>query len=384
MRAKINIVWLCLSVVLILTGCNAQQTTPQPTVAPTAAVQAPATSAPTPAAGPNAVAKAVGTASAASGTTPGAPGTALGALPGASDLPAGGLPGGGGGMGMGQTFTATPAFANVAYASASNTQKLDIYLPQGIGPFPVVVNFHAGGFKFGDKTSIPGKVGQALLDAGYAVVGINYRLSGEAPFPAAVLDARAAIRFLRANAAQYKLDPDRMAVFGQSAGGNIAAMVGTTGDGAPFDDASLGNASVSNRVKAVVNWFGPTDFGQMDAQAKAQGCSANDQTHSSASSFESAYLGATVASSPDLVAKANPITYIDAKDPPFLVQKGDQDCTVAVENTKMLADALKAAGAPVEYDSLAGTGHGDTGSAPAFESDANVKRVVTWLDAHVK
>lgn len=304
--------------------------------------------------------------------------TLLGLLVAGCSLP---IPGG---FGTGQSFTATPAFKDVAYASASNTQKLDIYLPQGNGPFPVVINFHAGGFKFGDKSMIPGKVGQALLDAGYAVVGVDYRLSGEAPFPAAVLDARAAVRFLRANAAQYKLDQDRIAAFGQSAGANLAAMLGTAADSTTFDDASLGNVNVSSAVKAVVDWFGPHDFDKLDEQAKAQGCSTSNQTHSEASSFESAYLGAAVASSADLVTKANPISYIDAKDPPFLVQKGDQDCTVAIQNTKDLADALQAAGVPVEYDLLAGAGHGDTGSTLVFESDANVKRVVDWLNAHVK
>jgi acetyl esterase/lipase len=289
-----------------------------------------------------------------------------------------------GGMGMGQTFTATPAFKDVAYATVSSTQKLDIYVPSGNGPFPVVLNFHAGGFKLGDKTNIPGKVGTALLNAGYAVVGVNYRLSGEATFPAAVLDARAAVRFLRANAATYRLDPDRIAVFGQSAGGNIAAMLGTAAESTAFDDASLGNVGASNAVKAVVDWYGPTDFGVLDEQAKAQGCSSSDQTHGSASSFESAYLGTAVASAPDLVAKANPITYIDANDPPFLIQKGDQDCTVAIANTKMLADALQAAGVTVQYDLLAGAGHGDTGSTLMFEGDTNVQKVVAFLDAHVK
>lgn len=354
----------------VLTGCS-----PAATV-PTTASAAPAAPAPT---------TAPAIAATPSGSQP-AGNSELPALPAGVTPPAGGAPGGGpvGGMGAGQAFTATAAFADVPYASASATQKLDIYLPQGEGPFPVVLNFHAGGFKFGDKTNIPGKFGQSLLDAGYAVVGAGYRLSGEAPFPAAVLDARAAVRFLRANAAKYKLDPDQIGAFGQSAGGNIAAMLGTTGDGAPFDDASLGNAGVSNRVQAVVDWFGPTDFGKMDEQAKAQGCSASDQTHSSAGSFESAYLDAPVAASPELVAKANPITYISKDDPAFLVQKGDQDCTVAIENTKMLADALKAAGVQAEYDLLQGTGHGDTGSTPVFESDANAKRVVTFFNEHLK
>ena len=105
-------------------------------------------------------------------------------------------------------------------------------------------------------------------------------------------DAKAAVRFLRANAAEYNLNPDKIAAFGQSAGGNLASMLGTSGDVAEFDDPSLGNAGVSSRVQAVINWFGPNDFAVMDEQAKAQGCSASDQTHSAADSPESKYLGA--------------------------------------------------------------------------------------------
>ncbi len=360
---------------VLMTACGAPQGATKPTPIPVAPTTAPAATAAPTAVAPAGAPPAGMPAGAPPGAPPGAP---AGAPPGAPP----------GGFGGGQTFAATPAFANVVYASTSATQKLDIYLPQGSGPFPVVVNIHAGGFTFMDKSAIPGTIGQALLDAGYAVVGIDYRLSGEAAFPAAVLDVRAAIRFLRANATQYQLDPNRMAAFGQSAGGNLAAMLGTTGTSTTFDDASLGNARVSSAVQVVVTWFGPTDFGQMDAQAKAQGCAASDQTHSEASSFESAYLGAPVASAPDRVAKANPITYIAGQSaagiPPFLVQKGDQDCTVAIANTKMLADALQAAGATVEYDLLAGAGHGDTGSTPVFEGTANIQRVITFLTTHLK
>jgi acetyl esterase/lipase len=350
----------------LLAACGSSQGAAQPTTDPAAAP----TSAPVAAALP--AATELPAATAATGAPPaGAP-------------PAGGMPGGAGAFGAGASFAATPAFADIAYASASPTQQLDIYLPEGDGPFPVVVNLHAGGFKFGDKGMIPGTIGQALLEAGYAVVGVNYRLSGEAPFPAAVLDARAAVRFLRANAAEYHLDPDHIAAFGQSAGGNLAAMLGTAAESTAFDDASLGNPEVSSAVQVVVNWFGPTDFGQMDAQAAAQGCAASDQTHSEASSFESAYLGAPVATSPELVAQANPISYIDGSEPPFLVQKGEQDCTVAVENTRMLADALQAAGVTAEYDLLAGVGHGDTGSTPVFEGEENIQRVLAFLDAHLQ
>jgi acetyl esterase/lipase len=161
-------------------------------------------------------------------------------------------------------------------------------------------------------------------------------------------------------------------------------MLGTTGDVAEFDDPGLGNAGVSSRVQAVINWFGPNDFRQMDDQAKAQGCSASDQTHNKADSFESLYLGAAVPTVPELAQKANPITYISPDDPPFLIQKGDQDCTVPVENTKMLADALKAAGLDVRYDLLTGVGHGDGWFTPVFQSEENIQTVLSFLNAKLK
>ena len=189
--------------------------------------------------------------------------TATAALPAA---PAAGLPALPAGMGAppngagGPSQVITPTVANLAYANASATEVLDLYLPAGAGPFPVVVNIHAGGFALGDKGMVPGSTAKALVAAGYAVASLNYRLSGEAVFPAAVLDAKAAVRFLRANAAKYNLNPDKIAAFGQSAGGNLAAMLGTTGGVAEFDDASLGNPGVSSNVQAVIDWFGPTDF----------------------------------------------------------------------------------------------------------------------------
>ena len=278
----------------------------------------------------------------------------------------------------------TPTHADVAYANTSVTQKLDLYLPPGEGPHPVVVNIHGGGFKLGDKSMVDQALAQTLLDSGYAVASIDYRLSGEAIFPAAVFDAKAAVRFLRANAATYKLNPDKIAAFGQSAGGNLASMLGTSGDVAEFDDPSLGNAETSSRVQVVIDWFGPNDFAQMDAQAKAQGCSSSDQTHNAADSFESLYLGVAVPDAPELVQQANPMTYISPDDPPFLIQKGDSDCTVPIENTKMLADALAEAGLEVEYDLLAGVGHGDGWFTKVFQSDENIQRVLTFLEQILK
>ena len=280
-------------------------------------------------------------------------------------------------------LSVTPTHQDVAYTLTEGTQKLNLYLPAGDGPFPVVLNIHGGGFKFGDRSMVSAALGQALLDAGYAIASVDYRLSGEATFPSAVQDVKAAVRFLRANAAAYKLNPDKIGAFGFSAGGNLASLLGTTGDVAEFDDPALGNEGVSSRVQAVVDWYGPTDFSQMDAQAKAQGCGTSDQKHGAADSFESLYLGATVSEASELVQKANPISYITPDDPPFLLQKGDQDCTVPVGQSQLLADALQAAALDVQFDLLSGVGHGDSGT-PVFERADNVQVVIAFLNTKLK
>lgn len=271
-----------------------------------------------------------------------------------------------------------PSYKDLAYTPVSGTQKLDLYLPAGKGPFPLILNIHGGAFKFGDKGMVDPLLGKALLENGYAIASIDYRMSGEAKFPAAVQDAKAAVRFLRTNAAKFNINPNKIVAFGQSAGANIAAMLGTTSGVAEFDDAKLGLAGVSSGVAAVIDWFGPTDFAKMDAQAKEQGCSAAEQSHNNADSPESLYLGKPVPQASNLVRKANPITYITKNAPPFLIQNGENDCTVPVAQSKLLADALKAAGGDVHYDLLKGVGHGDRGT-PVFQSEENIRNILKFL-----
>jgi acetyl esterase/lipase len=180
-----------------------------------------------------------------------------------------------------------PMIADLAYADKSPFQKLDLYLPTpGNNPSPLVIWIHGGGFTVGDKRSMPhrnlgppvprhptpaGPRGpyqiqvpdvSALTAKGYAVVSLNYRLgfSMYTDAVAAIQDGKAAVRFLRANASKYRLDPTRFAVWGNSAGGYMAAMLGVTGDQpTTFDDATLGNADVSSAVQAVVVWYGAED-----------------------------------------------------------------------------------------------------------------------------
>ncbi|MEN9841270.1 MAG: hypothetical protein RL376_1070, partial [Verrucomicrobiota bacterium] len=276
-----------------------------------------------------------------------------------------------------------PAFADVAYADLSPAQKLDLFLPAGPGPFPLLLNIHGGAFMFGDKTMLDAPVARAFLAAGFAVASVNYRLSGEARFPAAVQDVKAAVRHLRARAADYRLD-GRIVAFGQSAGGNLASLLGTSGGEALFEDARLGHAETSSRVQAVIDWFGPTDFAQMDAQAKAEGRPASAQTHGTADSPESRYLGAALATVPELVRQANPATYATPDDPPFLLQKGSADPLIPVGQSRLLLDALRRANVSATLEIIEGGGHGDMGSGQArFLTPENIARLVTFARQNV-
>lgn len=152
-------------------------------------------------------------------------------------------------IGKAPTEAISRKWPDVAYAQVSAAQKLDIYLPEdGDGPFPVIVAIHGGAFRMGDKADGQHTPMLEGLERGYAVVSINYRMSGEAIFPAAVYDVKAAIRWIRANAASYHFNAEKIAVWGGSAGGHLAAMAGVSGGVAELEDLSLGAAEFSSRV----------------------------------------------------------------------------------------------------------------------------------------
>jgi acetyl esterase/lipase len=273
-----------------------------------------------------------------------------------------------------------PTHADLAYANISPQQKLDLYLPtQAKAPFPVIVMIHGGAFMFGDKADGMGLAGvDSLLAAGYAVASINYRLSGEAAYPAQIFDAKTAVRFLRAHAKQYQLDPTRFGAWGASAGGNLAALLGTTGGVAALEGAELGHADQSSRVQAVVDWFGPIDFLTMQQQAgpDSRAAGTND-----AHSPESRLVGAPIQSVPEKVALTNPTNFITADDAPCLIQHGTDDRNIPPIQGKLFAEALqKSLGeTKVTYLTLDGAGHG----GPAFETKENLLRVVDFFDQHL-
>lgn len=275
-------------------------------------------------------------------------------------------------------------YLDIPYASLSPAQKLDIYLPdEGEGPFPVIVSIHGGAFLGCDKSDAQVEPMLEGLKRGYAVVAVNYRLSWEAKFPALVHDVKAAVRWIRANAARYGFDPDHIAAWGGSAGGYLAAMLGTSAGVSELEDLSLGHPEQPSRVQAVVAWFPPTDFLAMDAQLAESGLGPTPgMEHSGPDSPESLLLGAQITKVPERVKAANPATYITPDAPPFFLQHGTADDTVPVQSSITLAAALEEAIGrdKVRLELLDGATHAD----PRFHEPENVEKVFAWLDRQLK
>jgi acetyl esterase/lipase len=243
----------------------------------------------------------------------------------------------------------TTVHRDLAYvANGHPRQKLDLYLPDEGRNLPLIIYVHGGAFRMGDKADA---APTDSLAQGYAVASINYRLSGDAVFPAQIQDCKAAVRWLRANASRYGLDPDRFAAWGASAGGHLVAMLGSTGG---VRELEVGDhLGVSSRVQAVVDYFGPTDFLQMDAHRVPTG-----QVHNRPDSPESLLIGGSIQENKSKVAKSNPISYVTPDAPPFLIVHGDRDPLVPHHQSELLAAALKQAGVPVTLYTVKGGGHG--------------------------
>jgi acetyl esterase/lipase len=274
-------------------------------------------------------------------------------------------------------------YIDLPYASLSESQKLDIYLPQnGTGPFPVILSVHGGGFMAGDKKDRQVEPMLSGLKRGYAVVAINYRLSGEAIWPAQIYDCKAAVRWIKANAQKYNLDADHIVAWGGSAGGHLSSLLGTSSGVAKLEGSELGNAGQSSRVQAVIDWFGPTNFLKMDEQLKESGFG-NPMVHSIPTSPESILLGKNLEDVPSLVKESDPGTYISPDDPPFFIQHGIEDTLVPYQGSVLLARKLgKVLGAKnVQLELFPATGHGN---GPAFYTNANFDRIFNFMDLHLK
>ena len=227
-------------------------------------------------------------------------------------------------------------------------QRLDLYLPSAAAPAPLIVWIHGGAFRMGSKDD---GVPVEYLSAGCAIASINYRLSQHALFPAQIEDCKAAVRWLRAHAVEYHLDAERFAAWGPSAGGHLAAMLGTAGGERRFEVGK--GLGYSSKVCAVVDYYGPTDFSQMDSHRLPEG-----MLHDTPDSPESELVGGAIQQHPQRVAEANPITYVSKDAPPFLIVHGDRDPLVPYHQSQLLAAALEKAGVTVRLYTVKGAGHG--------------------------
>ena len=276
------------------------------------------------------------------------------------------------------TFT---TYADLAYADDGNARhKLDLYVPNGTGaPTPLIVWIHGGAWQSGDKQLGPNSFPLRYARSGYAVASINYRLSDEAIFPAQIHDAKGAVRWLRANAAQYNLDVTKVGAWGLSAGGHLASMLGTSGDVPDLEGNVGGNLQHSSRVQAVVDWFGPTDFLVTDAQETAQGCSSSPD-HDSPDSGESRLVGCAIQTCPAAVRRANPMTYLTRDDPPFFIEHGTADCTIPFAQSQIFQTLLQSIGHDSTLTLLQNAGHG----TPQFVSEVNLARVDAFWNVKLR
>ncbi|MCX7839304.1 MAG: alpha/beta hydrolase fold domain-containing protein [Anaerolineae bacterium] len=265
------------------------------------------------------------------------------------------------------------SYLDVTYCTPEGiAQKMNLFYPKSLSdkPMPIAVYVHGGGWTSGDKGSGAGSADmQELLARGYIVASLDYRLAPQSKWPSQITDVKCAIRHLRAHAAMYHLDPNRIGVWGGSAGGHLVAMLGTTDARAGFDVGEY--LDQSSRVQAVVDLFGPADLPAM--------------LSGRAFIVAQTVFGATSRDDPVLV-KASPVTYITPDDPPFLILHGDKDTVVPLEQSQILYDKLKAGGVHATFVIVKNAGHGFTPSDGTMSpSRAELtKMIADFFDQHLK
>ena len=258
-------------------------------------------------------------------------------------------------------------YRDLVYVSAGHPrQVLDLYLPPGAGSVPLIVWIHGGAFRMGDKAD---RIPLEMLEQGYAIASLNYRLSQHARFPAQIEDCKAAVRWLRANAVKYRINPERIGAIGPSAGGHLACLLGVT-DKKDGLEGTGGNPEQSSRVQAVVSFFGRTNFTK------------KTWTEELEKKIFVPLIGASFEDKPELYKKISPIAYVSRTSPPFLLFHGAEDKLVPPQDSIDMAEKLRAAGVSAKAVIVEGEGHG---SADWVERWAkSVEQAVAFFDAHLK
>ncbi len=253
--------------------------------------------------------------------------------------------------------------------------RLDILRPkkQPSGRMPVVVFIHGGGWVGGSKADGWHHL-EPLAERGYFCVSIDYNFTSQQSFPRQIKDAKCAIRYLRAHADHYGIDPDNIGVWGSSAGGHLAALLGTSA-GADDLEGHGGWPGYSTRVQAVCDWYGPSDFVAFAQQGPSIG-----RDVASASSVESLLVGGAILENQAAARWASPVTYVSPHDPPFLIVHGTADNIVPFAQSEILVAGLQGQGVSVDFVPIPGAGHG----GDAFYETWLTDRIIAFFDTHLK
>jgi acetyl esterase/lipase len=257
----------------------------------------------------------------------------------------------------------------IVYTKAGATElKLDLLAPtSGEGPFPAIFVIHGGAWRAGSKSDVR-PIMPEFVRHGYVAVSPQYRFCPKDTFPAQVHDVKAAVRWIKANAKKYRIDPDRIGAIGFSAGGHLALMLGVT---APVDglegDTGKDSAGIDSRVKAVVNYFGPTDLAAKDIPEISK-------------PLVKDFLGGTAEEKPEEARKASPLTYVSKDDAPVLTFQGTKDPLVPFTQAVKLADAMSAASVPGRVELLVGASHGWGGA----EMERTKSETFSFFECYLK
>lgn len=268
------------------------------------------------------------------------------------------------------TFTTYEA---LEFANPGQPLLLDLRVPDGPGPHPVIVYLHSGAWIMGDRFGGPAR---RQATRGYAVASIEYRLAPRHIWPAQVEDAKTAVRWLRANASRFKLDADRIGVFGTSSGGHIGSVLGVSGGVEWLEGMALGNPQFSSRVKVVVDLYGPTDLLRLEEDKLP--CIPLDGN----APFmpPSLLMGCPIQQCQEWTRTASPMSYVTPDDPKFLIMHGMLDCLVSFKQSVSLHQKLEAAGVDSRLILIPTGDHG----GDVFDEAKYKKIVDEFLDQHLR
>jgi acetyl esterase/lipase len=278
-------------------------------------------------------------------------------------------------------------YSTYPLAKGQGKLQLDLYLPAHPAStlLPVLIYIPGGGWLEGNKKNCPGEV---VARRGYALACINYRPSNQALFPAQIKDAKKAVRWLRTHAAIYHLNPNQFGAWGESAGGHLSALLGTSA-GVKQLETGAGDPKISSKIQAVCNWYGPTDFTRVPPAFKGAATPEVIKKNRGKpwlryTEATSKLLGGSVLQKRELATLANPINYIDRDDPPFLMVHGEKDKIVPISQSELLATALQEKGVEVKFVRDRNLTHSYAGKNGEKFDPRLIDMAIDFFDTHLK